>query len=681
MKSLSTAARTYRYTQLVRGNNAYSHIKAVYVDNGTDVLFDDLTYPVTITKDIVKRDVGNLNLTPAVSVCEFAALNKDGKYSPKNAGSAFSDILVRDRVFKFYEGKNLGAGTRTTAAYDSTFTYYTAEESSGFAFDGTNAGGNSDAYNLISGAVYGTSVYGTSTYGSAGYVVFVFDRETAYTETLDSIVVTATGTEGAIYYRNAQSIEAAQAGDITSWTAGGATVSGTKTVALGSIDNWRYLLVAVMFDVDSYDSTFAVSDCTLTYTPYVEWILLGTFFLDEPDFQEGGKRGFRQGSDVDVPIVSLVATDVYKRAVDTEINLQDLSSSGGGVAIRTLIMDIADIANIPYNSSDIAVIDTGKYPARTIASGYTEAVTVDDIYNNIMQIIGTDYRMWIDETGYLHLSEKSTSTSSDWIFDYRNYINAVQTVYSDRRVKRITFTNEALSAELPVDPEVLLDEAVGATASTVVLDWSGVGNAAYLRYTFDINSGDAAITGITWTRTGATFTLSGSSIDVTIRVYGCPYTGGAIVGEQIDPTNAGENDGATRQLNNPLILTEAEAERMATDYLSLFAEVPYTVKVQDAYANGLLELADTALLVSSTFFETTIYEVTSIKHIFASVVEKYTEYELSDSGRNSPELTYDTLFETTQFVYDAGYIYDGRYPVGTSYETISADYEDSAISF
>ena len=69
--------------------------------------------PINIKKLGSPPKYANTNYTPATAECSFTVLNKSGIYSPKNTNSAYNDILKRDRIFKFYDGKKIDLSDET----------------------------------------------------------------------------------------------------------------------------------------------------------------------------------------------------------------------------------------------------------------------------------------------------------------------------------------------------------------------------------------------------------------------------------------------------------------------------------------------------------------------------------------------------------------------------------------
>ncbi len=667
MKDLSTAEKTADYIYRLRQSQGHSFTKAEYTDDtGADIVISDLQYPISIVKKGKKPKYANINYTPAAATCSFGVINKDGIYSPKNTGSSFNEVFKRDRVVKFYDGKyNPTGDTATSESLDLTtsdhFHYFTKVSGSNVGLDISNTGGNTDDYfSDIITPKYDSETYDDSTYSPEGYVVFKKTLGATLEWTITQLSVTCNNTNGTIYYRFGNSeTEMKGAGNSTGWTNAGSTANGTSTIAIANKTGFTRIYIAVIFETGLWGSGMEVSDVSITYQNHIEWVILGTFYLDDPDIEDHQSPK--------ISTLNVTGRNAWKKALETRLNIEDLTSqSAGGMSIDDLIKDLADKANISYGASTIA--DLSSYGNRTLTSGYDKEEKIEKVIEDIMQIIGKDYRMYIGDDNLLYVTARPSTYSADIVFNFRRYIDARQRFVSDTQLQRFGITDKqgVLTAAQN------LASATYSTTGTKTLSWSGNAIAKYVQYT--VNSGDAVISSVDMKNESADVVITGTSIDISIAIWGCKYSSGAPTyqGESVNWANLDSGDGVTSRVVNPLVISDAECETISDNFIADYGLPDYNVDLKDSYINALVEINDIAMFVSDDFFEDGLYSVIGITYTMDSEVSKNATFFLQDTGLNFSDqgsFLYDRDFYDTTVTaidYDIGNIYDANYAIGAS---------------
>jgi hypothetical protein len=667
LKSLSTEAKTLAYINKIQSSNAYSYTRATYIDDsGDEVIFNkDIAWPLTIKKEGRTPRYANINYEPAAGECSFEVVNRDKEYSPRNTTSSKSGVFVRDREIRFYDGKRLENETDTESepisiATTDAISYFTQENSGTIELDVANTAATSDIFFNGLFTAYDSVNYDAGTYSPEGYYIMQVDRTFIGAEIWNSIDVIANSTGIDVYIAYGNDLTGFyQTGTGTDWILLGSTTNGSTTFNLGGVSNATQFAVAFVFNTGDWSSGAQVSLVTLNYETTIEWVLMGTFLLDDPEF-------FDKPSP-EISTIKCSGRNSWKRAIDSKINIADLSS---GVTLDQLIKDVCDQVNITYTGTSIA--DLSSFGDRTLSTGYDDEVPPLDIFSNILQIIGREYRMRIDDSNILFVEPRPTNFDVDFVFDYRNYIQAKQKRFSDRQIKRITF----LTDNQVIDPAEQLDSDTFVSVTNGSLSWGSGAIAKY--YTFTVNSGDIAITGVELNNTSADFTFIGSG-SITITLFGSPFrsTEPTYYGEAVNHDNLTNEDGLTFREVNPLLISDAEAKTVSENFVAEFGTPEFNIRLTDSFVNALVEVNDQALVVSEDLVDTNLYEVLSIEHDISSETSKQSKYELVDTGRDITEqgdFIYDRnlYFIGANFTYDSGLIYDASFPIGVTASEILA---------
>jgi len=241
------------------------------------------------------------------------------------------------------------------------------------------------------------------------------------------------------------------------------------------------------------------------------------------------------------------------------------------------------------------------------------------------------------------------------------------------------------------------DTATGSTTATATATWTGAAAALKIKVVFNVGaSDDCEVTDIQTSRNASSgtysvvFTVTGTTIDMTGSVYGCRYLDadgnelttdtaiaaeGYSVGEVIN-VNGVESENQSQVLDNPLILDIGEAFSVTERLNADFGNVPFVVDITDTFLNSLLDMNDTALVVSEDLFIENLFELTKIEHHIESEVKKYSVFQLTDTGETFTEVVCDrgTTGETGgDLLYSDNAIYDSRFRIGVTQEEIDAD--------
>jgi hypothetical protein len=613
---------------------------------------------VRISKRAKRLKYANFSLTPLAATIKFDVLNKNGQYS-EGSGTALEDVLKFNRKIRIKSGYKLSedAGdvdTALTLNAANAFYFFTKNSGGSSVPDVTNAAAETDThFTDIFDINYDGGLYGGATYTPSGYYIYkAFDTSRTEWFKIKEFQLTANGTAGTIFYRTYNTIEEADEQTTSdAWTNAGATINGTRTISVDSDD--RYIDIAVIFNIDDWSSTFAVSAITVTTLSFIEFIYTDVFYLDVPQ-QVDPANGFS--------IVRCSGRNIWKKAVETDINVEDLS---GGVAVDQLIKDIADKVNIQYSATSIA--DLSSFSNRTLATGYGDTVKVEEVFEDIMTIIQDSYQMYMeyDETiddNILFVQLKPTTFDAQFVLHFNKYQSATKKKDYGRLLQRIT----VLDTDAVVEKEEELDSEVAQSSTGAqIFTWSG--EAIYKRITFTTSADGftAVIDNVSNERVDFTVTATGGGGTWTARVFGNKIDGAAPtgMGEAVNSANMLSDEGITARLTNPLVLSDAEAETIAEGFVSAFGDPVFQMNVIYPYLNLLLEINDQTLIWAKNLFTDDLFIITGYDFRWAETNDS-TTFHLEDSGRDFGDeggfiYDRDALGSVVPAIgYDKGFIYD-----------------------
>jgi hypothetical protein len=292
-----------------------------------------------------------------------------------------------------------------------------------------------------------------------------------------------------------------------------------------------------------------------------------------------------------------------------------------------------------------------------------------------MMIIGKLYRMWMDDSNILHVALRPTDYLADWVFNFRRYLKADQQFLGEKQLQRFTiWTNSQV-----VDPTIELDSEHITAAGDTVLTWANNATYKFIKVTYGSGNVDGAISAIDMANTSATVTVTGSTVDITVYIYGNEFqsTDPTYLGEAVNAANLLANNGFRYREINPLIKDDTEADDTCENFITEFGDPAYNVMVFESFLNPLNEMNDQALLVSEDFFEDSLYETTEINYNMRDETNKRTIVKLLDTGRKytdeAPIVWNRDLYGAPSWQLDNGFILDAGHRIGATRSEILAD--------
>ena len=663
MRFASTIDRTEIISTNLKSSNLKAELVLEYEKDGVFVQIEDLdeSRGVDWSKSLKRFKYANYGLTPLASTIKFNILNKDGEYSPGSGTDKDNifdiDTKIRLRAGYIIKDDDPVVETKTFPLTGEVTSFYKTSYNSSDQDVELDVSGTStiEFFNDLFTPLYDSETYDDSTYTPDAYFVSYIDNTRKKFSDLNSISVTSDTTKGTIYYKLTDTLITPLSGasESTAWVNGGATVNGEKVITINDTTGARYVYVAVILDGTSWGDSINIGPITAEVNTFVDLFYTDIFYLDTPVYDEPAAPT--------MPTISCSGRDVWKKAIETEVNLQDLS---GGVQIDQLVKDVCDSIGLQYTADSIA--DLSDFPDRTLASGLGKPVKAIDIFEQIIQILNQDgltkYRMYLeyDSTigdNIVFVQPKPEFFSADFVLDYRDYVSIGSRRNNyDKLLKRITVLDQQESS----DKEELLVSTNHVTAGTKVMSWAG--DAEYKRYSVTVNTGDAVVTLTSVDPTNITFEITGATIDVDISIHGLRWTSAPLVeGESINHENMVANNGITTRIENKLLLSDTEAKNIAKGFIDEFGSPVNEVgSLRWPYLHLLLEQNDSALLWSRFVFLDDIFAITGIKYHWdrAERPSDSTVFTLDDTGKNFADVNplgflYDTILE-----YNKGYIYD-----------------------
>lgn len=629
----------------------------VQVDvNGSWINIEDVDLDVGVKWSTTgkRANIASFCRTPTPAKLSFSIQNQNGKWSEDNSASEYSGLIVNDAKIRIRSGYIFENATSVTEIVDLNHlfnSFFYNLKYSGLVIIPDIAGTETDDYfKDLFALQYDEAKYDTRKLTPTGYCVHTYDSAVKGNAGFTGINVTANGTFGKVYYRFFDTKTAIAGFDTSaSWAYAGATINGEKTFIF-SESVYRYIQVAVIFDGTTWGPDYQVSQIELVFNSYYEYLYTGVFHVD--GISETEPEGTQ------MPLMSVTARDNYKRAIDTDYNLPDVS----GMEIDAIIKQICDDIKIPYSATSIA--DLTAFAARTLTTGNgtTEKKKADAVFDWLMEIINQSgaaykYEMYMDydsteDDMILFVQPRPTVVEASWVMNYKSYTSLGDKKRNyDKLLQRVT----AITDSHVPDSTDTLDTQTYNTAGTKTLSW--VGDAQFKRYTIVINSGDAIVTQSDVTNTSIVFIITGTTIDVTITVYGDKWssTAPAFEGEYINQTNMIAQKGFTATRVNPLIVSDAEARLIAKGDIEDYGEPIYEAnKILWPYMNLIPAMNDMVLLWSKHTFLERLFFITSIAHDYNSGGDK-TTFAVDDSGHTFAELgsfRYDDVMR-----YGQGYLY------------------------
>lgn len=510
-RAASTAARTEEIILKQLSPNAKSVVTLeVYDDTNEEyVVLDDFDSQrgVTWTVSGKKQKYAAFSFLPLAGTIDFSVINKDGEYS-EGSGTAKEGLIDNEKKVRLKAGHLLsttGASDTSTLNLNDTSGltvksyFWHTEYTTGGVVSVSAVAGSSSAVHFSDLSTL--DAYTVQTYDSLGR---------GYHD-ITSFDITCNHTQGTVYWRAFNATGNLGYSETANWTNAGATVNGVKTVTVGK--NTRYLQVAVVYtELTFYDDSLDVSDITITYAPYVEWILTSVYYLDTPKFNDPPAP--------EMPMIKCKGRDALKRGISSDINLPDLSA---GKAVDDLIKDICDQVNIPYSATSIA--DLSSFSNRVLEEGLRTTTKAVDVFEYCMQIINPSrYQMYLEydadeDENVLFVQLRPNIVEANGAFSFRNYISVGDSSKNaDQILKRIT----VLTENVEVNPELLLGTGSYTTSGTKTITWTG--NAEHKRVVVT-NADLMTFKDVEVTPTSFQFFIETITGTVTVKVYGSKWAG------------------------------------------------------------------------------------------------------------------------------------------------------------
>jgi len=244
----------------------------------------------------------------------------------------------------------------------------------------------------------------------------------------------------------------------------------------------------------------------------------------------------------------------------------------------------------------------------------------------------------------------------------------------------------AYDEEVSKDSEILLNGTQNFT-STGDVTYSWINEAGYKRVTYDSSGSSADFSMVikecnTSVTSGSTpnivFTITGTTIDVDIKVYGCEWSASDPIfeGEYINLENQTDKKGVTVKIENPYFASGTDAdvkkfvEAFGDDYGTPSVEIG---NLQYPYLNLIDDLNDPDLVFSKLAFTDDIFAIVGKTYKWSEKPGDFTTYKLVDTGIDLSDLS-DIIYDAPSNLidYDHGFIYDMKFGPQATDEEIEA---------
>jgi hypothetical protein len=672
-REASTAERTEEFflSQTSPNHKSIISLEVFNTNTGAYEIIEDLDTErgVSWTVSGKKEKFANFSLTPLTGTISFQVVNHNGEWS-NGSGTAKENVIQNEtkvRLKAGYLSKTAGDNQtsslnlfNTFGAVVKSFFWHTVNSSGNVAVSSSPGTGNTvqhfaDKFNL-----YDSLNYDSGFYSPDAYTVQTYDSLGRGFQNIVSFDITADNTSGTVYYRSLNTTADLSYSESTNWTNAGATANGTKTVTVGSTD--RYLQVAVLYDGINWGDTLEISDITITYQEFTDFLYTSVYYLDTPQFVDPPAP--------QMPMIVCRGRDAYKRAVGTDVNVDDLSA---GVSVVDIIKNISDKVGISYTTASIT--DTSGAANRILSTG-VGVQKADKIFNLCMQIINTtEHQMYMEydstlDENILFVQPKPTIAEANGAFSFRNYTGIGN---NGRNADKILQRFTVLSASLSTKSEEQLDQNTFTSTGSKSLTWAE--SAEYKRIEID-QPDEVVISNLSVEESKIDFDIDALSTGgVTITAYGNKWesTTPDAEGEAIELDNMTGHKGTTAAVINPLVRDNSEAKSIAESFISQFGTpVEQAKNLTWPYLYLLPEVNDVYLMWRRFIFNDNLFFITRIGYNW-SINNESTQFDFDDSGLNFTDLgdfIYDSIMD-----YDKGFLYD----MGIS-NSLSTDAEIDAAS-
>jgi len=655
---MRTASSTERLEEIILKNTSPNCRSAVRLEideekNGNYNVINDLDVDtgITWTDSGKKEQYGNFSLTPLPGTVAFNLVNKEGKYSD-GSGTAFEGVIDKETKVRLKAGpilSTLGAEVtesfnlnNTSGIFIGSYNYHSTYSGSYLVIDSAGLGETPPHFSDVF-VLYDSTTYDTYTYDLDSYTIHTYDNGSEGWNQMQSFSVTANNTNGKIYYRFFDDPQLADTSKEADWTYAADTINGTVSTVISNES--RFIQVAVTYDGISWSDDYRVTDISITYKSYVEFLYKSVYYLDRPSYSDPPAP--------EMPMISCKGRDAYKKAVTTDINIADLT---GGVSIENLIKDVCDQIGIKYSATSIDI--DASFSDRTSANG-VDIIKADVFFNYMMQILNTEgYQMYLiyDDTlddNIMYVQPRPDTSDASGAFNYQNYISIGDVSRNaDRILKRMTvYTDDNSTLD-----EGLLNNTNYTTTGSKTASWA-TGNREFKRIVID-KPDDITISNLECNPNSITFDIDSITGTVNIKVYGsaCSSTPTA-EGEAISIDNEIAAEGLTSKIVNPLILSNAECKSIAESYIQDYENPPYEARsLTWPYLYLIPELNDLYMLWRRFIFTTDVFYITKVTHRWSSGrnPNESTVFNLDDTGTDRGAPKWDDGISD----WDRGWVWD-----------------------
>lgn len=688
-RTASSVDRTAQIVDKLKASNCKTYMFMEVDINGTwyEVKDLDVKRGINISKSSKTYKYANFSQLPATSSISFEIINKDGEYTPGSGQDAAGifDLDTKIRVNGGYlldttdgveSEKSVDLNPASYSETELLYTFYSQKSGGNIVIDASNTDGNTDIYfSDFFQPYYDSETYDDSTYSHDAYVIFRYNLIHKNFYDVTKLKVTANSSNGNVYYFMSDTIPTSTT--LSDWTSLGATINGEQTYNI-DYNGEKYVYIAIVWNGTTWCNADNISSVKIVTESYFENIYKDVFYLDTPAYTEPRSPG--------IPSVLCKGRDNFKRAIEVEIDTQDLS---GGVSIQQLIKDICDRIGIPYTSTSIS--DLTGFGNRVFSGGYTSVtgnstpIKANTIFENCMQIINkydtansTDFRyqMYLEyddteEDNVLFIQPWPNTYQADYVFNYRHYSSLSNRRQNyDKLLKRLTVISksQACAAESQLGTRNITSSGTAIQVPAA----AGGNNFVYKRFTVTDNgsSSDLSISINSVEPQYITFDVSGTTIDIDITIFGNDWnTDPDYEGEWINYSNMVNNKGVTSRIINPLLISDDEARDIGHGFNEKYGSPTLeAMGIEYPYLNLLLEQNDTCLLWSRFLYLDDLFFITGMKYQW-NIQQDSSSFNLMDSGLNFEDegaFIYDRdepPVNTTAIIYDAGFLYDMQYGV------------------
>nr|BDD44679.1 hypothetical protein 9 [Legionellales bacterium] len=632
----------------------------VEIDGSWTVVEDiDFRNGIDWTEAGKKEKFNNFSLTPLPGTIQFKVVNSDGKYFP-GSGNSLAGVFDLDTRVRLNAGYVLDSGAASSESLnlnDISGTYvksyfYRTEHSGGTVIIDPDGTGTPTHFANLFDAEYGDAEYDVGEYTPAGYTVQTYDSTWPGITQFNSFTITANVNKGTVYYRTFDDYLLLDNSESTNWISAGTLINGTQTYDFTDIEFERFIQIAVVYDDIAWADSPVISDITVNILSRFENLYTSVYYLDKVKFTDPKVPQY--------PIINCSGRDVFKRAIGVDIKYSEVN----GLDIDDIIKNLCDQVGIPYTADSIA--DLSSFASRvTISEGNDNLVKAEKLLDQCMQIINsTGYVMYTEydsteDDNVLYVQPRPVLSETLGAFNYK-YYESIGDVSKNpgRYLQRLT----VLTENQVTDKEIQLDSQVLSSTGDKTFSWltTAGGEAEYKR--IEVSAPDnITISNLSVEPTQLTFTVDSITGSVTVTVYGHEFssTSPAYEGEAIDWNNMANNNGLTARIENPLLVSDAEAQDVAESYISQFGTPIFEAKsLKWPYLNLMPEINDGYLLwrrfVGGTSADD-IYLTTKAEHHYDNK-NHWTTFNLDDSGNNYSDLgdfVYDDVMD-----WDKGYVWD-----------------------